>query len=100
MVDYTGGLTALSPHARRRVRGLSDCTAPYPALLPALNGGVSATGVLMNARDLLGALLDPGTFRSWDTGPADVRPGPAYAAVLAAARKKTGLDESVITGMA
>ena len=52
----------------------------------------------MNARDLLDALLDPGTFRSWDTGLADVRPGPAYAADLAAARKKTGLDESVITG--
>ena len=52
----------------------------------------------MNARDLLDALLDPGTFRSWDTGPASVRPGPAYAADLAAARKKTGLDESVITG--
>ena len=52
----------------------------------------------MNARDLLDALLDPGTFRSWDTGPADVRPGPAYAADLAAAREKTGLDESVITG--
>ena len=52
----------------------------------------------MNARDLLGALLDPGTFRSWDTGPADVRPRPAYAADLAAARKKSGLDESVITG--
>jgi len=52
----------------------------------------------MNARDLLDALLDPGTFRSWDTGPADVRPGPAYAADLGAARKKTGLDESVITG--
>ncbi|HKI43568.1 MAG TPA: carboxyl transferase domain-containing protein [Mycobacterium sp.] len=52
----------------------------------------------MNARDLLDAVLDPGTFRSWDTGPVDVRPGPAYAADLAAARKKAGLDESVITG--
>ncbi len=52
----------------------------------------------MNAPDLLDALVDPGTFRSWDAGPADVRPGPAYAADLAAARKKTGLDESVITG--
>ena len=30
--------------------------------------------------------------------PHHVRPGPAYAANLAAARKKTGLDESVITG--
>ena len=47
---------------------------------------------------MLAALLDAGTFRSWDTAPADVRPDPAYAADLAAAREGTGLDESVITG--
>jgi acetyl-CoA carboxylase carboxyl transferase beta subunit len=52
----------------------------------------------LNASDLLAALLVPGTFRSWDTAPADVRPDPAYAADLAEARRKTGLDESVITG--
>ena len=49
-------------------------------------------------REVLAALLDAGTFRSWDTAPADVRPDPAYAADLAAARERTGLDESVITG--
>ena len=52
----------------------------------------------MKARELLGTLLTPGTFRSWDEAPADVRPDPAYAAGLAAARDRTGLDESVITG--
>ena len=52
----------------------------------------------MKARELLGTLLAPGTFRSWDEAPADVRPDPAYAASLAAARDRTGLDESVITG--
>ena len=52
----------------------------------------------MKAREALAALLDAGTFRSWDTEPADVRPDPAYAADLAAARERTGLDESVITG--
>ena len=52
----------------------------------------------MNAPDLLALLLEPGTFRSWDTDPVDVRPDPAYAADLAEARRKTGLDESVITG--
>jgi acyl-CoA carboxylase subunit beta len=52
----------------------------------------------MNAPDLLAALLAPGTYRSWDTDPVDVRPDPAYAADLAQARRKTGLDESVITG--
>jgi len=52
----------------------------------------------MNEPDLLDVLLTPGTFRSWDTEPVDVRPDPAYAADLAQARRKTGLDESVITG--
>jgi acyl-CoA carboxylase subunit beta len=52
----------------------------------------------VNAHDVLAALLVPGTFRSWDSDPVDVRPDPAYAADLAEARRKTGLDESVITG--
>ena len=52
----------------------------------------------MNVLDLLAALLAPGTFRSWDTEPVDVLPDPGYAADLAEARRKTGLDESVITG--
>jgi acyl-CoA carboxylase subunit beta len=52
----------------------------------------------MNAGDLLDALLDAGTYRSWDAAPADVRPGPGYAAELARARALTGADESVLTG--
>ena len=48
----------------------------------------------MRARDLLATLLDAGTYRSWDAPPVDVRPDRAYAAALAAAREKTGLDES------
>jgi acetyl-CoA carboxylase carboxyl transferase subunit beta len=52
----------------------------------------------VNASELLGTLLDPGSFRSWDAEPVDVRPDPAYAADLAQARSLTGLDESVIAG--
>jgi acyl-CoA carboxylase subunit beta len=52
----------------------------------------------MNAGDLLDALLDAGTYRSWDAAPADVRPSPGYAAELARARALTGADESVRTG--
>jgi acyl-CoA carboxylase subunit beta len=52
----------------------------------------------VNAVKLLATLLTPGTFQSWDTGPVDVRPDPAYAIDLAQAHCKTGLDESVITG--
>ncbi len=33
----------------------------------------------MTARDLLAALLDAGTYHSWDRAPVDVRPGPGYA---------------------
>ncbi|HEX4255641.1 MAG TPA: carboxyl transferase domain-containing protein [Streptosporangiaceae bacterium] len=51
-----------------------------------------------NARELLAALLTPGSFRSWDEPPADVAADPGYAADLAAARARTGRDESVITG--
>ena len=52
----------------------------------------------MTARDLLTALLDVGTYRSWDRAPVDARPGPGYAAELARARAATGLDECVCTG--
>ncbi|MBV2364485.1 carboxyl transferase domain-containing protein [Streptomonospora nanhaiensis] len=55
-------------------------------------------GRRLGARDLLAATLDPGSFRSWDTEPVDVRPDPAYAAELAAARERSGCDESVLTG--
>jgi acetyl-CoA carboxylase carboxyl transferase subunit beta len=53
----------------------------------------------VNALDLLAALLDPGTFRSWDARPADpAHADAAYAAALAGARAATGADESVVTG--
>jgi acyl-CoA carboxylase subunit beta len=52
----------------------------------------------MTASQLLAALLDSGTYRSWDSAPTDVRPAPGYAAELARARAATGLDESVCTG--
>src|SRR6266511_876768 len=51
------------------------------------------------ALELLDLVLDAGTWSSWDTPAADP-PGidPAYARALAAARARTGLDESVLTG--
>jgi acetyl-CoA carboxylase carboxyl transferase beta subunit len=52
----------------------------------------------MTADQLLDAVLDAGSYRSWDGAPADVRPGPGYAAELARARASTGWDESVRTG--
>ncbi|MCW2724700.1 MAG: carboxyl transferase [Frankiales bacterium] len=51
------------------------------------------------ALELLDRVLDPGSWKSWDEPPSDPSPiSPEYAAELAAAREKTGLDESLITG--
>src|SRR6266542_3805989 len=51
------------------------------------------------ALELLDLVFDAGTWSSWDTPAADP-PGidPEYARALAAARARTGLDESVLTG--
>ncbi|MDG3014870.1 carboxyl transferase domain-containing protein [Speluncibacter jeojiensis] len=43
-------------------------------------------------------VLDPGSFRSWDSPPVNVRPGPRYADDLARAAERSGADESVLTG--
>lgn len=51
-----------------------------------------------SAGELLELVLDDGSFTSWDTPPLDVHPCPAYAAELAAARERSGVDESVLTG--
>ncbi|MFD0689675.1 carboxyl transferase domain-containing protein [Actinomadura fibrosa] len=52
----------------------------------------------MRARELIHTLLDEGTFRCWDGPLPDVRTSSGYATELAAARERTGLDESVTTG--
>ncbi|GHH64382.1 acetyl-CoA carboxylase [Streptosporangium violaceochromogenes] len=52
-----------------------------------------------DARAFVAAVLDPGTWRSWDRTPVDpAPPGSDYAGELAAARARTGYDESVISG--
>ena len=54
-----------------------------------------------SARDLIELVFDDASWVSWDTPP--VRPGgldEGYAAELAAAAEKSGVDESVITGEA
>ena len=53
----------------------------------------------LGALELADRVLDAGTFVRWDEPPLEPgRVDAAYAAALAAARDKTGLDESVITG--
>ncbi|GII83391.1 acetyl-CoA carboxylase [Sphaerisporangium siamense] len=52
-----------------------------------------------DARTLIDTVLDPGSWKSWDEPPRDpVSPGSSYADELAAARARSGYDESVVTG--
>ncbi|MFJ6415376.1 carboxyl transferase domain-containing protein [Paeniglutamicibacter sp. NPDC091659] len=54
--------------------------------------------VRRSAREMMDTVLDPGSFRSWDT-PADYSDQePGYRAELLAAAERSGVDESVITG--
>ena len=52
----------------------------------------------LSATDLIDLVLDEGSFSSWDVPPQRRSLSEAYASDLADASKKTGLDESVVTG--
>ncbi|WP_286143106.1 acetyl-CoA carboxylase carboxyltransferase subunit beta, partial [Mycobacterium sp. GA-0227b] len=52
----------------------------------------------IGALEVRDAVLDPGSYRSWDGPPLDVAAREDYRQALAAAATKTGLDESVVTG--
>ena len=62
-------------------------------------GGGGDRPVRPSAAELIDAVVDPGSWRSWDE-PAVAPHGldPSYAADLARARERTGLDEAVLTG--
>ncbi len=53
---------------------------------------------MSSALALRDAVLDEGSFRSWDSAPLQVAESQSYRAELAAAAAKSGLDESVLTG--
>lgn len=50
------------------------------------------------AVEVLATVLDPGSFVSWDEPPEQPDLGPEYAAQLARARERSGVDEAVVTG--
>ncbi|MFC4397345.1 MULTISPECIES: carboxyl transferase domain-containing protein [Micrococcaceae] len=52
----------------------------------------------LKATELLDAVVDPGSFISWDTEPEQPVLSEEYARDLARARERSGADESVITG--
>ncbi len=51
-----------------------------------------------SAHEVIAAIADEGTWRSWDEPLVDPTDDPDYLAELAAARERTGLDEAVTTG--
>ncbi len=52
----------------------------------------------LRARELIDLVLDDGSWSSWDTPPDREGIDEAYAATLARAAEKSGVDESVLTG--
>ena len=52
----------------------------------------------IGALELRDAVLDDGSFRSWDAPPVPVAASDEYRRELAEAAEATGLDESVVTG--
>ncbi|MFE3188909.1 carboxyl transferase domain-containing protein [Nocardia sp. NPDC059240] len=59
---------------------------------------VKLAPVKISARELLGELLDPGSFVSWDRPPVVVAASPEYRADMLAAVATAGTDEAVLTG--
>jgi acyl-CoA carboxylase subunit beta len=53
-----------------------------------------------SAREVIAAVIDDGSWASWDNALPDVPANREYAGELGCARTKTGLDESVVTGAA
>ncbi|MEU1522969.1 carboxyl transferase domain-containing protein [Nocardia rhamnosiphila] len=56
------------------------------------------TSSRIGSRQLLEALLDPGSFVSWDSAPLDVARTGDYRSALARASAAAGTDEAVLTG--
>jgi acetyl-CoA carboxylase alpha subunit/acetyl-CoA carboxylase beta subunit len=52
----------------------------------------------LGAHELIDLVLDAGSWSSWDTAPDRADVSPEYAAELAAAEARSGVDESVVTG--
>ncbi|MER5350113.1 carboxyl transferase domain-containing protein [Kitasatospora sp. NPDC002551] len=55
--------------------------------------------VSLTAHQLIGLLVDPGGFVSWDAPPTAGPVAAAYRASLTRARERTGVDEAVLTGL-
>jgi acyl-CoA carboxylase subunit beta len=54
----------------------------------------------LSAREVIAAVVDEGSWTSWDDALPEVPASREYGVELAAARTRTGIDESVLTGAA
>ncbi|MGW2599117.1 carboxyl transferase domain-containing protein [Streptomyces klenkii] len=59
---------------------------------------MNASNHRTSALDLVRTVVDPGSWSRWDEPVEVTTDDPAYRADLLAARERTGLDESVVTG--
>ncbi|MBF6048564.1 acetyl-CoA carboxyl transferase [Streptomyces sp. NRRL B-1677] len=59
---------------------------------------MNASNHRTSALDLVRTVVDPGSWSCWDEPVEVTTDDPAYRADLLAARERTGLDESVVTG--
>ncbi|MGW2373052.1 carboxyl transferase domain-containing protein [Kitasatospora sp. NPDC001683] len=62
-------------------------------------GAAVGKGAALTAHQLIGLLVDPDGFHSWDEPPSAPPTDPDYRASLDRARDRTGLDEAVLTGL-
>lgn len=62
-------------------------------------GTGTGAGTSLTAHQLIGLLVDPGGFHSWDEPTPAPPADPDYRASLDRARDRTGLDEAVLTGL-
>lgn len=58
-----------------------------------------AKAAAVSAAEFIGAIVEPGSFASWDTPPTYARLDAGYGEALAVARQRSGTDEAVLTGV-
>ncbi len=60
---------------------------------------LATKAAVISAAEFIAAIVDPGSFASWDTPPTYARLDAGYGDALAAARQRSGADEAVLTGV-
>src|ERR1700738_3604461 len=88
--------SALRRSARCISRVITWPSRVTPIMAPTLLASCCVSRI--GALQLLHAVLDVGSFRSWDASPLDVGAGEKYRRELETAKAATGQDESVVTG--